>query len=86
MIGCNLTLSSGNMSKIDRKPLRCKEFACALKHFFYFTNNEVKYKASILGLGIKKNMGVAQLNIFGDLDLIVDKIRGICQSKYPRVK
>ncbi|XP_070014170.1 uncharacterized protein [Nicotiana sylvestris] len=48
---------------------------------FYCTNNMAKYKACILGLRMAMDMGVQQVLVLGDLDLLVHQIQGEWETR-----
>ncbi|XP_070008009.1 uncharacterized protein [Nicotiana sylvestris] len=43
---------------------------------FYYTNNMAEYEACILGLRLAVDMGVQEVMVMGDLDLLVHQIQG----------
>jgi ribonuclease HI len=50
---------------------------------FEITNNVAEYKALVLGLRDVKDMGIEEISMFGDAELIVHHIRNIYQAKHP---
>jgi ribonuclease HI len=52
---------------------------------FETTNNVEKYEALFLGLRDAKDMGIEELSVFGDAELIVHQIKNLYQSKHPRL-
>jgi ribonuclease HI len=53
---------------------------------FETTNNVAEYEALILGLRVAKYMGIEEISVFGDVELIVQQIRNIYQAKHPRLR
>jgi ribonuclease HI len=52
---------------------------------FETTNNVAEYEALVLGLRVAKDMGIEELLVFGDVELIVHQIKNIYQTKHPRL-
>jgi ribonuclease HI len=53
---------------------------------FETTNNVAEYEALVLGLRASKDMGIEELSVFGDVELIVHQIKNIYQTKHPRLR
>jgi ribonuclease HI len=53
---------------------------------FEATNNVAEYEALVLGLRVAKDMGIEELAVFGDDELIVHQVKNIYQAKHPRFK
>jgi ribonuclease HI len=53
---------------------------------FKATNNVAEYEALVLGLRAAKDMGIKEISVFGDVELIVHQIRNIYQAKHPRLR
>jgi ribonuclease HI len=53
---------------------------------FETTNNVAEYEALVLGLRAAKDMGIEEISVFGDAEMIVQQIRSIYQAKHPRLK
>jgi ribonuclease HI len=53
---------------------------------FETTNNVVEYESLVLGLRDAKDMGIEELSVFGDAELIVHQIKNIYQTKHPRLR
>jgi ribonuclease HI len=53
---------------------------------FETTNNVEEYVALVLGLRAAKDMGIQEISIFGDVELIVHQIRNIYQAKHPQLR
>jgi ribonuclease HI len=45
-----------------------------------------EYEALLLGLRSSKDMGIEEISVFGDVELIANKIRNIYQAKNPRLR
>ena len=55
------------------------------KLYFHCTNNEVEYEALILGLNMLKVLKAKKAYIYGDYEVIINKVKGIYYDKYPRM-
>jgi ribonuclease HI len=53
---------------------------------FETTNNVAEYEALVLGLRVAKDMGIEELLVFGDVELIVHQIKNLYQIKHPRLR
>jgi ribonuclease HI len=53
---------------------------------FEATNNVAEYEALVLGLRAAKDMGIKEISVFGDAELIVKQIRNMYQAKHPRLR
>jgi ribonuclease HI len=53
---------------------------------FEVTNNVAEYEALVLGLRAAKEMGIKEVAVFGDAELVVQQIKGVYQTKHPRLK
>jgi ribonuclease HI len=53
---------------------------------FEATNNVAEYEALVLGLRAAKEMGIQEVAVFGDAELIVQQIRNAYQAKHPRLR
>jgi ribonuclease HI len=53
---------------------------------FEATNNVAEYEALVLGLRAAKDMGIKEISVFGDAELIVNQIINIYQAKHPRLR
>jgi hypothetical protein len=53
---------------------------------FVTTNNVAEYEALVLGLWAAKDMGIEELSMFGDDELIVHQIKNLYQAKHPRLR
>jgi ribonuclease HI len=53
---------------------------------FEATNNVAEYEALILGFRDAKDMGISEISMFGDAELIVQQIINIYQAKHPQLR
>jgi ribonuclease HI len=53
---------------------------------FEATNNVAEYEALILGLRAAREMGIQEVAVFGDVELVVQQIRSTYQAKHPRLR
>jgi ribonuclease HI len=53
---------------------------------FEATNNVAEYEALVLGLRAAKDMGIKEISVFGDAELIIQQVRNIYQAKHPRLR
>jgi ribonuclease HI len=53
---------------------------------FEATNNVAEYEALVLGLRAAKDMGIKEISVFGDAELIIQQVRKIYQAKHPRLR
>jgi ribonuclease HI len=53
---------------------------------FEATNNVAEYEALVLGLKDAKDMGIEEMSVFGDVELIIQQIRNIYQAKHPHLR
>ena len=53
---------------------------------FETTNNVAEYEALILGLRAAREMGIQEVEVFGDADLVVQQVRSAYQAKHPRLR
>jgi ribonuclease HI len=44
---------------------------------FEATNNVAEYEALVLGLRVAKDMGIKEISVFGDAEMIIQQIRNI---------
>ena len=49
----------------------------SFKLYFECTNNVAEYESLILGLNALKTMKVGRIPIYGDSELIIDRVKGI---------
>jgi ribonuclease HI len=62
------------------------KFEYALQLRFRATNNEAEYEALLVGLKLSKHMGVKNLTIKSDSQLVVGQVRGEYEAKEDRMK
>ena len=53
---------------------------------FEATNNVAEYEALVLGLRVSKDMGIEEVAMFGDAELIFQQIKNAYQDKHPRLR
>jgi ribonuclease HI len=53
---------------------------------FEVTNNVVEYEALVLGLRAAKEMGIKEMVVFGDAELIIQQVKNVYQDKHPRLR
>jgi ribonuclease HI len=53
---------------------------------FEVTNNVAEYEALFLGLKAAQEMGIREMVVFGDAELIVQQVKSVYQAKHPRLK
>jgi ribonuclease HI len=53
---------------------------------FEATNNVAEYEALVLGLRAAREMGIQEVAVFGDAELVVQQIRNAYQAKHPRLR
>jgi len=58
----------------------------SFKLTFQVTNNIAEYEALILGLNTTKDMGIRDIKVFGDVDLIIQQVNKMFQTRHPRLK
>ena len=58
----------------------------SFKLYFECTNNVAEYDSLILGLNALKTMKAIKITIYGDLELIVDQVKGIYEEKHPKMR
>jgi ribonuclease HI len=65
----------------------CQEtLSLSYKLEFEATNNVAEYEALVLGLRAVKDMGIEELAVFGDAELIVHQVKNVYRAKHPRLK
>jgi ribonuclease HI len=60
--------------------------ALSCKLEFETTNNVAEYEDLVLGLRDAKDMGIKEVSVFGDVELVVKKVRNIYQAKHLRMR
>jgi ribonuclease HI len=58
--------------------------SCKLE--FETTNNVAEYEDLVLGLRVAKDMGIEEVSVFGDVELVVNQFRNLYQDKNPRLR
>jgi ribonuclease HI len=53
---------------------------------FETTNNVAEYESLVLGLRAAREMGIQEVAVFGDAELVVQQIRNAYQAKHPRLR
>jgi ribonuclease HI len=53
---------------------------------FEVTNNVAEYEALVLGLRVAKEMGIREMAVFGDAELILQQVKNIYKTKHPHLK
>jgi ribonuclease HI len=53
---------------------------------FEATNNVAEYEALVLGLRAAREMGIQEIAVFGDAELVVQQVRSAYQAKHPRLR
>jgi hypothetical protein len=59
---------------------------CSYKLTFECTNNMAEYEALILGLQVLKELGTQKIAVHGDSELIINQVKGVYQTKHPRLR
>jgi ribonuclease HI len=62
------------------------KFEYALQLRFRATNNEAEYEALLAGLKLSKNMGIENLTVKSDSQLVVGQVKGEYEAKEDRMK
>jgi ribonuclease HI len=53
---------------------------------FEATNNVTEYEALVLGFRAAKDMGIEEISVFGDAELVVNQVRSLYQAKHMRLR
>jgi ribonuclease HI len=53
---------------------------------FETTNNVAEYEALVLGMRAAKEMGIREMVVFRDAELIIQQVRNVYHAKHPRLK
>jgi ribonuclease HI len=62
----------------------CQEtISMSYKLEFEVTNNVAEYEALVLGLKAAKEMGIKEMVVFGDAELIIQQVKKVYQVKHP---
>ena len=57
----------------------------SLRLDFSTTNNEVEYEALLTGMVMVQKMGGKTMEVFSDLKLVVDQVKGELEARDPRM-
>jgi hypothetical protein len=52
---------------------------------FETTNDVAEYEALVLGMRAAKELGIEEVSMFGDAELIIQQVRNVYQAKHPRL-
>ena len=58
----------------------------SFKLYFECTNNVAEYEALILGIKMIKKLEIKKVIIYGDLELVINQVKGVYQAKHPRMR
>ena len=72
---------NGNGAGVVLESLMGEKGRYALRLQFPASNNEAEYKALIVGLRLAKEMGLKQVKIYSDFQLVVNQVNGDYQAK-----
>jgi ribonuclease HI len=65
----------------------CQEtMSLSYKLEFETTNNVAEYEALVLGMRAAKEMGIKEMDVFGDAELIIQQVRNVYRAKHPRLR
>jgi ribonuclease HI len=53
---------------------------------FEATNNVAEHEALVLGLSAAREMGIQEIAVFGDAELVVQQVRNAYQAKHPQLR
>ena len=59
---------------------------CSYKLAFDCSNNEAEYEALITDPNILKKLGAKMISVYGDLELVIKKVKGEYQAKHLRMR
>ena len=59
--------------------------AFSYKLTFERTNNVTEYEALLLGLHALKDLGAKRIQVFGDLELVINQVKDSYKTKHPRM-
>lgn len=62
------------------------EFEYISSLYFECTNNVAEYQALILGIKMIKQLEIKNVIIYGDLELVINHVKGVYQAKHPRMR
>jgi hypothetical protein len=65
----------------------CQEtISLSYKLEFEITNNVAEYEALVLGMRVAKEMGIKEMDVFGDTELINQQVNFFYQARHPRLR
>jgi ribonuclease HI len=65
----------------------CQEaISMSYKLEFKTTNNVAEYEALVLGMRAAKEMGIKEIAIFGDVELIIQQVRNVYRANNPQLR
>ena len=59
---------------------------CSYKLYFDCANNVAEYEALILGFKLLKDLKIKKVCIYGDLELVINQVKGVYKAKHPRMR
>jgi ribonuclease HI len=65
---------------------RQETISLSYKLEFETTNNVAEYEALVLGLRAAKEMGIEEVAVFEDVELIIQQVRNSYRAKHPRLR
>lgn len=75
--GCGLEIVLGTaVGTVVEKAIRCE---------YRLLNNDAEYEALIMGLRWARELGVRNIAIYSDSQLVVNQVKGTFQTKYERM-
>jgi ribonuclease HI len=77
--------SMGAGARVVFKSPSHETISLSYKLEFEVTNNVAEYEALVLGLRAAKEMGIKEIAVFGDAELIVQQVKNVYQTKHPRL-
>jgi ribonuclease HI len=64
----------------------CQEtISLSYKMEFEITNNVAEYEDLVLGMRDAKEMGIKEMAVFGDVELIIQQVKNIYRAKHPQL-
>jgi ribonuclease HI len=65
---------------------RQETISLSYKLEFETTNDVAEYEALVPGIRVAKEMGIREMAVFGDVELIIQQVKNVYQAKHPRLK
>lgn len=59
---------------------------CFCKLYIDCTNNVAEYEALVLGIIILKDLKTKKIYVYGNLELVINQVKGVYQEKHPRMR